>query len=261
MIVPAFCGLVRATTEKAADPMNYYDASKWPENRRFGTYRPRIGCKFTASGKVSTARNGAGTPRGLHRPPYISAPWSDRGSGSLSGLRVRLAQSRGQAVVDPTEEILDFAGAGFRNREFRRRNSAETPVGRTHPFATVTFAAEDVLGHSVQAHKPDKPVRFVSGAATATFSPLIGTGGDMERSLQQGLRNFILRGQPDHLAGGKASADQVEHVGDRLAATKDLKGIEPEIPDEIGKLFGFSLTGHHTALHGIVTSSVSWVKS
>ena len=114
---------------------------------------------------------------------------------------------------------------------------------------------------TTEAHKPDKPVRFVSGEATAAFAPPEGAGGDMERSLQQDLRNFILRGQPDHLAGGKASVDQVKHVGDRLAATKGLKSIEPKIPDETGKLSGFGWTGHYAALHRVITRPAFMVKS
>jgi len=160
--------------------------------------------------------------------------------------------SGGHAVGDPAKQILDFAGASFHDREFCRREAAETPVGRTHPFARVMLAAEDVCGHTVQTHKPEKPVRFVGGETAAAFSPLKSAGGDIEGFLQQRLRNLVLRGEPDHLAGGKAAADHLDHVGDRVAAAKGLKGVEPEIPGRNGELFVFGLTSHDTALHEIV---------
>ena len=152
---------------------------------------------------------------------------------------------------DPAEQVLDFAAASFHDRELRRRDVAETPDGRTHPFARVMFAAEDVCGHTAQICEPDKPVRFVSGETAVAFSPLHVAGGDMERFLQQGLRNLVLRGQPDHLVGGKAAADHLEHVGDRLATAKGLKGVNPKTPGRDGELFVFGLASHDTALHEI----------
>lgn len=179
---------------------------------------------------------------------------------AFSGIRARLAQSGGYAVGDPAEQILDFAGASFREREFRPRDSAEAPVGRTHPFARVMFAAEDVFGHTVQTREPDKPVRFVGSETAVAFSSLEGTGGDMERFPQQSLQNLVLRGQPNHLSGGKAAADHLEHIGDRVAAAKGLKGVEPEIPGGNGELFVFGLTSHDTVLHEMVIGRYAWIK-
>ena len=167
----------------------------------------------------------------------------------FSGIGTRLERSRGDAVGDPAEQIHDFAAPSFRDHEARRRNTAETSVGRIHPFARAALAAEDVCSHAVQTKESDDLVRFVGGETTAAFSPLIGAGGDMERHLQQGLRNLVLRHQPDHLSIGKAAADHLEHFSNRLAAAKGLKGIEPEFPGRDGELFVFGVTSHDTALH------------